>query len=179
MGIRLNKVLAELNIGLTAAVEFLKSHSELGEIRDDATPNTKISDDQYAALAKRYRGDKNIKKAATAIIEKKQANTARQNIMTRTKKEPAPIMSVIGKIDLDALNASTRPKRKTKEERRKEREERLAKQQDSQRHERWNNTSNKKQYVSQNAIRDIWQRFVDIQEKLIRQRKRQVVCNNR
>jgi len=42
MGIRLNKVLAELNIGLTAAVEFLKSHSELGEIRDDATPNTKI-----------------------------------------------------------------------------------------------------------------------------------------
>ncbi len=170
MGIRLNKVLAELNIGLTAAVEFLKSHSELGEIRDDATPNTKISDDQYAALAKRYRGDKNIKKAATDIIEKKQANTARQNIMTRTKKEPAPIMSVIGKIDLDALNASTRPRKKTKEERRKEREERRVKQQNSQREELGNSISNKNQRVSQNAIRDIWQRFVDIQEKLIRQR---------
>lgn len=32
-------------------------------------------------------------------------------------------MNVVGKIDLDALNQSTRPKKKTKEERRKEREE--------------------------------------------------------
>ena len=32
-------------------------------------------------------------------------------------------MNVLGKIDLDSLNQSTRPKKKTKEERRKEREE--------------------------------------------------------
>ncbi len=35
----------------------------------------------------------------------------------------APKMTVVGKIDLDAINQSTRPKKKTKEERRKERED--------------------------------------------------------
>ena len=37
-------------------------------------------------------------------------------------------MNVLGKIDLDALNQSTRPKKKSKEERRKEREEKAAQQ---------------------------------------------------
>ena len=37
-------------------------------------------------------------------------------------------MNVLGKIDLDAINQSTRPKKKTKEERRKEREEKAAQQ---------------------------------------------------
>ena len=37
-------------------------------------------------------------------------------------------LHVLGKIDLDALNQSTRPKKKTKEERRKEREEKAAQQ---------------------------------------------------
>ena len=50
MGVRLNKVLSELNIGLQTAVDFLKAHQELGEIRDDANPNTKIWDSQYEAL---------------------------------------------------------------------------------------------------------------------------------
>ena len=38
----------------------------------------------------------------------------------------APKVNVLGKIDLDALNQSTRPKKKSKEERRKEREEKAA-----------------------------------------------------
>lgn len=38
----------------------------------------------------------------------------------------APKMTVLGKIDLDAINQSTRPKKKTKEERKKEREEKSA-----------------------------------------------------
>ena len=84
-------------------------------------------------------------------------------------RSSAPVQ-VIGKIDLDSLIASTRPKKKTKEERRKEREERRFQQQNGQLQEREKITHDKKQYVSQNAIRDIWQRFVDIQEKLIRQR---------
>ena len=46
MGVRLNKVLSELNIGLQTAVDFPKKKSELGEIKDDATSNTKISDAQ-------------------------------------------------------------------------------------------------------------------------------------
>ena len=47
MGIRLNKVLSELNIGLQTAVDFLKKRSHLGEVKDDITSNSKISDKQY------------------------------------------------------------------------------------------------------------------------------------
>jgi translation initiation factor IF-2 len=42
----------------------------------------------------------------------------------------APKMTVVGKIDLDAINQSTRPKKKTKEERRKEREEKVGNRKD-------------------------------------------------
>lgn len=41
----------------------------------------------------------------------------------KSEKKLAPKVNVLGKIDLDALNQSTRPKKKSKEERRKEREE--------------------------------------------------------
>lgn len=55
MGIRLNKVLTELNIDLQSAVDFLKAKNDLGDIREDATTNTKISDEQYEALVKKFR----------------------------------------------------------------------------------------------------------------------------
>ena len=41
----------------------------------------------------------------------------------KSEKKLAPKVNVLGKIDLEALNQSTRPKKKSKEERRKEREE--------------------------------------------------------
>ena len=41
----------------------------------------------------------------------------------KSEQDNAPKVNVIGKIDLDSINQSTRPKRKSKEERRKEREE--------------------------------------------------------
>src|SRR5574344_1111969 len=41
----------------------------------------------------------------------------------KSETKLAPKVNVLGKIDLDSLNQSTRPKKKTKEERRKEREE--------------------------------------------------------
>ena len=71
-------------------------------------------------------------------------------------------VTVIGSIDLSSLNATTRPKRKTKEERK---QERLARKATSQPQKQ-----TVVQDLSTNAIRDIWQRFVDIQEKLIKQR---------
>ena len=44
----------------------------------------------------------------------------------KTEQKAAPNLNVVGKIDLDSLNQSTRPKKKSKEERRKEREEKFA-----------------------------------------------------
>ena len=69
MGIRLNKVITELNIGLQTAVEYLKLH-HIGEVKADANPNTKITDDQYDALVKKFRVDKQIKANAAAIADK-------------------------------------------------------------------------------------------------------------
>ncbi len=47
-------------------------------------------------------------------------------LSTDRKIANAPKMTVVGKIDLDAINQSTRPKKKSKEERKKEREEKAA-----------------------------------------------------
>lgn len=44
----------------------------------------------------------------------------------KSEKKFAPKVNVLGKIDLDSLNQSTRPKKKSKEERRKEREEKAS-----------------------------------------------------
>ena len=222
MGVRLNKVLSELNIGLQTAVDFLKKKSSLGEIRDDATTNTKITDEQYQALVDEFSTDKAVKtqadmmftkkvkekkvekaeKAEKAVTkteeileqrsglktlgkidldnigkpkpapapepkpvvavetpepepvkekpepkvepkvapvvqekkeEKKEAPVATSSTSSSTLaktpgdlKKPTTQLNVLGKIDLDSLNQSTRPKKKSKEERRKEREEKAA-----------------------------------------------------
>ncbi len=107
MGVRLNKVLSELNIGLQTAVDFLKKKNRLGEVKDDATPNTKISDEQYEALVSEFKGDKAIKKQAEMIFPKKKEK--------EKKKEEAPKVEVrqqftpLGKIDLDSLNKRPAP----------------------------------------------------------------------
>ena len=232
MGVRLNKVLSELNIGLQTAVDFLKNKKELGEVKDEMTPNTKISDEQYQALVDEFDGDKAVKTQAEMMFTKKvkekkaekaeKAVTKTEELMEQrthlktlgkinldeigkpksapapkeevkpepvveekqeepvvetTESEPQPIkeevveeaqpeiskeepvveepqeespveqeqptnlaktpgdakvaqnapqLNVLGKIDLDSLNQSTRPKKKSKEERRKEREEKAA-----------------------------------------------------
>ena len=53
MGIRLNKVLSELNIGVQTVIEFLKTN-HIGEVRDNLIPNSKITDEQYMALLNKY-----------------------------------------------------------------------------------------------------------------------------
>lgn len=60
MGIRLNKVITELNIGLQTAIDFLRN-SHIGELKVGANPATKITDDQYRALVKEFRSDKDVK----------------------------------------------------------------------------------------------------------------------
>lgn len=55
MGIRINKVLTELNIGLQTLIDFLKEkRGELGDIRDDVSVNTKLTDEQYEATLNRF-----------------------------------------------------------------------------------------------------------------------------
>lgn len=69
MGIRLNKASNQLNIGVQTAVEFLKTH-HIGELSDNANPNTKITDEQYHALVKEFSSDKRVKEKAETLFTK-------------------------------------------------------------------------------------------------------------
>ena len=110
MGIRLNKVITELNIGLQTAVDFLKNKKGLGEIRDDVTTNTKISDEQYEALVEEFSSDKAVKTQADKLFTKIKKEKKAEAPAKPKAEEPAPArqqFKPLGKIDLDSLN---RPK---------------------------------------------------------------------
>ena len=55
-----------------------------------------------------------------------EAETEIFQLKSDKKVANAPKMNIVGKIDLDSINQSTRPKKKTKEERKKERDEKFA-----------------------------------------------------
>lgn len=98
MGVRLYKVLPELNIGLQTAIDYLKMIN-LGEIKDDATVNTKISDEQYEALVKEFKSDKDI------ITEARKLNSKRNGIIPERDgiKEGTQQFTPLGKINIDEL----------------------------------------------------------------------------
>ena len=103
MGVRLNKVLTELNIGLQTAVDFLKKKN-LGDIAD-ASMNTKITDEQYNALVKEFKGDKDVKNQAAMIFSKKEKK-AKPETKTETievKDEIKQTFTPLGKIDLSTV----------------------------------------------------------------------------
>jgi translation initiation factor IF-2 len=103
MGIRLNKVLTELNIGLQTAVDFLKNKKSLGEIREDATSNTKISDEQYEALVSEFSTDKAVKTQAASLFPKKKEKKP-EIVKTKTEEQlQRQQFKPLGKIDLDTL----------------------------------------------------------------------------
>lgn len=103
-----------------------------------------------------------IKVVPSPIIQ-----TSINSSLNGNSKKSSLLPNVVDTIDLSSLNASTRPKRKSKEEMRKEREERKSNKQEI---EKINSEETKKNNNGYDAIREVWQRFVDIQEKLIKQR---------
>lgn len=243
MSIRLNKALRELDLGLQAAVEFLKKKPELGEVK--AEPSFKLSDEQYKAL--RYAFGKDVKQEQRHHVEPPCArkiegrycfnlidtiqwlniswqeaikclypndsienHTYNSDVviesfefakLTRTyhndendrsiseisnhvsvgktwnftlkseKKSVAPQTKVLGKINLDELNALTRPKKRTKEDYREERDAKsVIIHQNVKGNLQKSHPRHKLEGSRQATIRDIWQKFVDIQEKVIKQR---------
>jgi translation initiation factor IF-2 len=111
MGVRLNKVLSELNIGLQTAVDFLKKKSSLGEVKDEMTTNTKISDEQYEALVNEFSTDKAVKTKAEQLFAKKpkpekKVEKVEQKAVVGGDEllDSRPQLKQVGKIDLDAIN---------------------------------------------------------------------------
>lgn len=105
MSIRLNKVLTELNIGLQTAIDFLKNKKSLGDIKDDANVNTKISDEQYHALVSAFKGDKDIKNEADKIFAKKAKDKKADKKSSKGEDllEQRQKFKPLGKIDLDSV----------------------------------------------------------------------------
>ena len=110
MGIRLNKVLTELNIGLQTAVDFLKNKKSLGDIKEDTNLSTKISDEQYSALVRQFKGDKDIKNEAEKLAKKgkerktEKKSTKAEDLVTKVQK-----YTPLGKIDLDNVGKAAKP----------------------------------------------------------------------
>lgn len=121
MTIRLNKVTRDLNVGISTVVEFLQKKGHTIE----ASPNTKITEEQYAELVKEFSKDKNLRiesekfiqerqnkdrnKASIAIEgyeQKKKAEKekAEEMIETVIPEDVRPKFKQVGKIDLDNLN---------------------------------------------------------------------------
>lgn len=114
MGVRLNKVLSELNIGLQTAVDFLKNKKELGEVNEEMTSNTKISDAQYRALVSAFSGDKAVKTQAEMLITKKVKDKKAEKAEKKAAKaedllEQRQTFKPLGKIDLDNLGKKAKP----------------------------------------------------------------------
>jgi len=114
MGVRLNKVLGELNIGLQTAIDYLKKKN-LGDIKD-ATVNTKISDEQYNALVKEFKGDKDVKTQAGMIFPKKEkkAKPEQKPEPTVAKEVAKQTFTPLGKIDLSTVGKPKHQEEKPK-----------------------------------------------------------------
>ena len=115
MTIRLNKVTRDLNVGITTVVDFLQKKGYTVE----ANPNTKITEEQYAALVKEFSKDKDLKIESEKIIQERQnkernkASVSIEDIHPELKKpevietvvpeDVRPKFKPVGKIDLDGL----------------------------------------------------------------------------
>ena len=74
MGIRLNKVLSELDIGVQTVIEFLKTN-HIGEVSDKLIQNSKITDEQYKALLNKFGTNKDVMLIKTGQGEQKEKYT--------------------------------------------------------------------------------------------------------
>jgi len=104
MSIRLNKAIRELNIGLQTAVEFLEKKPELGEVKNEL--NFKLSEGQYKALVDAFNNDKEVKKDAAKLLQKKtkEKKSAAEHKGEAVMKAERQQYKPVGKIDLDQLN---------------------------------------------------------------------------
>ena len=111
MAIRLNKVTRDLNVGIATVVEFLQKKGHTIE----ASPNAKITEEQYAELVKEFSKDKNLKKESEKFIQERQNKDRNKPTVSiegteEPKKEeeidlrPSVKFKPVGKIDLDSLN---------------------------------------------------------------------------
>ena len=119
MGVRVNKIIKELNVSINTVAEFLQKK---GQPLEDASLNAKISDEQYALLLNHFGTDKDKGQAnmitaqrrkekeereakerqdrERARLEQEEARKKQQEIFrTQSEKDRVPGFKVVGKIE--------------------------------------------------------------------------------
>lgn len=133
--IRLGKAAGELNVGMATLVEFLERNG----VAIDASPNTKLTPEQYDMLCTEFAADQSLKeKAKKSVVSQEKRETI--SLRDMKEEEPEPVkpeprepekpeqvekpekpevkVQVVGKIDLDAL--TPKPKVEKREEKKEE-----------------------------------------------------------
>lgn len=123
MAVRLNKALKELNVGINTVAQFLQKK---GMALQDATPNAKITDEQYALLQKEFGEDMKQNAATKQQIqnqkekeqqEKRERQQAAREEKERQEREKAarkPQLKIVGNIN-DLKKPAPAPEKEEKE----------------------------------------------------------------
>ena len=108
MGVRLNKVLKEFNVGLQTVVDYLDKKGFTVE----ADLNAKISDDAYQVVREKFGTDKLLRSEADKLISHRQEEKEKEKktpaaprkveeIKTVIPEDVMPKFKTVGKVDLD------------------------------------------------------------------------------
>ncbi len=116
MVVRSDEPVAQLTVNRDATNGKSQHEKPLNAVQ--VTASEKSTDDIPVS-----EGVKSVEQGVSESAEDKSSGPAIFQLKSEKAMLNAPKVNVLGKIDLDAINQSTRPKKKSKEERRKEREE--------------------------------------------------------
>ena len=127
MAVRLSKVAREFNVGLSTIVDYLQEKG----IKISSDPNAKLTDDQYALVAKEFSTDSEAKKESNRVDLKntrlKKETVTIDNMNNGTEEHTPEFISikdeiklenkikVVDHIDLNKLNKQQKPEEKVEE----------------------------------------------------------------
>lgn len=117
MGVRLNKVVKEFNVGLQTVVDFLEKKG----FSVENSMNAKISEEQYAMVREHFSTDKSLRNEADLLISQRQTEKVKVKKTVRERKQPEmiktevpedkrPQLKAVGKVDLTATHTISEPK---------------------------------------------------------------------
>jgi translation initiation factor IF-2 len=117
MAIRLGKVARSLNVGVSTAVEYLQKKG----FEINASPNEKITQEQYDVLMKAFSNDKSLKLEADKFNQARHNKEKKRTKVSEVKTEKETVVAPeksrqqfkpIGKIDLDQFDKKQKTKSK-------------------------------------------------------------------
>ena len=113
MRTKISKIVKDLNVGLSTAVEFLRKHNI--EVEEN-NPNARIDSDAVELLTKEFSTDKDVKKRSLDFINTKKEKK-NDRVQAKEVKTEIPQPKVLGKIDLANVG---KPKPESRREEKKE-----------------------------------------------------------